>query len=310
MDSRDPTKQPNVMMGPNSSSYPTIIPPSSLITPATARFPFSSMPHHPSSAEPFNTNTSTNTNTNTVNLYDDASESKSSLLVSPDSAKKKRGRPRKISPDGNIALGLAPAATPQPVASPPGSGATELPSKKHRGRPPSSGKMQLDALGAGGTGFTAHVIVVEAGEDVAAKILAFSQQGPRIVCILSANGPINSVTLRQPAVSGSTITYEVIVGSFIAEGKKSSSDKLKSGSSVTSSQMLTFGVPATPTSPTSQGPSSESDDDDDDDDDDAPAADDDSGTFNRGPGLYNNTTQPVHNMPMYHHHLWAGQSHQ
>lgn len=39
--------------------------------------------------------------------------------------------------------------------------------------------------------------------------MAFSQQGPRTVCILSANGAICNVTLRQPAMSGGTVSYEV-----------------------------------------------------------------------------------------------------
>lgn len=46
-------------------------------------------------------------------------------------------------------------------------------------------------------------------QDVASEIMSFSQQGPRTVCILSANGAICNVTLRQPAMSGGTITYEV-----------------------------------------------------------------------------------------------------
>lgn len=62
--------------------------------------------------------------------------------------------------------------------------------------------------------------------------------------------------------------------------------------------MLTFGAPMTPTSPTSQGPSTESSDDN------------DNSPFNRGPGPYNNASQPIHNMPMYHHQLWAGQTQQ
>ncbi|KAG6480766.1 hypothetical protein ZIOFF_057352 [Zingiber officinale] len=45
-------------------------------------------------------------------------------------------------------------------------------------------------------------------QDIASKIMAFSQQGPRSVCILSANGDISDVTLRQPAISGGTVTYE------------------------------------------------------------------------------------------------------
>lgn len=41
------------------------------------------------------------------------------------------------------------------------------------------------------------------------KIISFSQQGPRGICILSANGVISNVTLRQPDSSGGTMTYEV-----------------------------------------------------------------------------------------------------
>lgn len=46
-------------------------------------------------------------------------------------------------------------------------------------------------------------------QDVSSKIMSFSQNGPRAVCILSANGAISNVTLRQPAISGGTVTYEV-----------------------------------------------------------------------------------------------------
>lgn len=46
-------------------------------------------------------------------------------------------------------------------------------------------------------------------QDIASKVMAFSQQGPRTVCILSANGAICNVTLRQPAMSGGAVNYEV-----------------------------------------------------------------------------------------------------
>jgi len=42
------------------------------------------------------------------------------------------------------------------------------------------------------------------------KIISFSQQGPRAICILSASGVISNVTLRQPDSSGGTLTYEVL----------------------------------------------------------------------------------------------------
>lgn len=41
------------------------------------------------------------------------------------------------------------------------------------------------------------------------KIISFSQQGSRAICILAANGTISNVTLRQPDSSGGTLTYEV-----------------------------------------------------------------------------------------------------
>jgi len=43
------------------------------------------------------------------------------------------------------------------------------------------------------------------------KVISFSQQGPRAICILSASGVISNVTLRQPDSSGGTLTYEVML---------------------------------------------------------------------------------------------------
>jgi len=47
-------------------------------------------------------------------------------------------------------------------------------------------------------------------QDIAMKVISFSQQGPRAICILSASGVISNVTLRQPDSSGGTLTYEVL----------------------------------------------------------------------------------------------------
>jgi len=58
-------------------------------------------------------------------------------------------------------------------------------------------------------------------QDIATKIMSFSQQGPRAVCILSANGAVSTVTLRQPATSGGTVTYEVHVMQFFLCAKTS-----------------------------------------------------------------------------------------
>ncbi|KAA3463170.1 AT-hook motif nuclear-localized protein 5-like [Gossypium australe] len=45
-------------------------------------------------------------------------------------------------------------------------------------------------------------------QDIVAKMLSFSQQRPRAVCILSGSGTVSYVTLRQPASSTPTVTYE------------------------------------------------------------------------------------------------------
>uniref|UniRef100_A0A5B7AQC7 AT-hook motif nuclear-localized protein n=1 Tax=Davidia involucrata TaxID=16924 RepID=A0A5B7AQC7_DAVIN len=123
--------------------------------------------------------------------------------------KKKRGRPRKYDSDGNLRLSY--------LSPPPGfslSPPSHFSSKRGRGRPPGSGNWQLLAsLGelfantAGGD-FTPHVVTVNTGEDVAAKILSLSQKGPRGICILSANGAVSNVTIRQPGSSGGILTYE------------------------------------------------------------------------------------------------------
>ncbi|CAN6324490.1 unnamed protein product [Urochloa humidicola] len=242
--------------------------------------------------------------------------------------RKKRGRPRKYAPDGSMALALAPISSasagggggqqPQQhggfsISSPPSD-----PNAKRRGRPPGSGKKkQFEALGSWGIAFTPHILTVKAGEDVASKIMTFSQQGPRTVCILSANGAISNVTLRQPATSGGLVTYEgrfeiislsgsfllaedgdtrsrtgglsvalagsdgrvlggcvagmlmaatpvqVVVASFIAEGKKSKPSEARKVEPMSAPppQMPTFVPPPVATSPPSEGTSSASSDD-------------------------------------------------
>eukprot|EP00249_Psilotum_nudum_P022178 c28406_g1_i1 orf=827-1960(-) len=132
-------------------------------------------------------------------------------MASGEPMRKKRGRPRKYGAEnglGKMALGLSPLST--TMGSP----------REKRGRG-SGRKAQMSALGASGQGFTPHVITIAAGEDVAMKILAFVQHGPWAVCILSANGSISNVTLRQPFNSGGTVTYEgryeilSLMGSFL-----------------------------------------------------------------------------------------------
>ncbi|KAL4323189.1 hypothetical protein GQ457_11G008020 [Hibiscus cannabinus] len=134
--------------------------------------------------------------------------------VSDSLGKKKRGRPRKYDADGNLRLPYQIV-----TASPPGftlspSSPTEFNSSKRGKLKSSTGNWQLLAsLGelfastAGGD-FTAHVVKVNTGEDVAERILSLSQKGPRVICILSANGAVSNVTIRQPGSSGGVLTFE------------------------------------------------------------------------------------------------------
>ncbi|KAK1614383.1 hypothetical protein QYE76_019900 [Lolium multiflorum] len=74
---------------------------------------------------------------------------------------------------------------------------------------PQLGTASGDVVGcASGANFTPHILNVIAGEDINMKVISFSQQGPRAICILSANGMISNVTLRQHDSLGGTVTYE------------------------------------------------------------------------------------------------------
>ncbi|KAK9143685.1 hypothetical protein Syun_013085 [Stephania yunnanensis] len=136
--------------------------------------------------------------------------------------KKKRGRPRKYGPDGTVST-LALSPMPISASAPPPQVSRISGEKQQRGRGRPTGvlnkiynKVEIDNSGgkgewvscSSGLNFTPHVITVAAGEDVTMKIISFSQQGPRAICILSANGAISNVTLRQPDSSGGTLTYE------------------------------------------------------------------------------------------------------
>ncbi|XP_037468176.1 AT-hook motif nuclear-localized protein 1-like isoform X2 [Triticum dicoccoides] len=153
---------------------------------------------------------------------------------------KKRGRPRKYGPDGSLIqpLNATPISASAPMSAAVAAGqytpaaAVGAAMKRGRGRPldfaaaaakPYHHQLQqpaqqqfgfhfssigdMVACSAGGN-FTPHIITVAPGEDVTMKVISFSQQGPRAICILSANGVISNVTLRQPDSSGGTLTYE------------------------------------------------------------------------------------------------------
>ena len=97
---------------------------------------------------------------------------------------------------------------------------------------------------------------------------------------------------------------QVVVGSFLENDKKSNNTgMLNSGSSASPSQMINFGgaaaAAAAAASPPSLGASS------------GESSADNGGSplNNRHPGMFSNSSQPIHNMQMYHQ-LWAGQTQQ
>lgn len=132
--------------------------------------------------------------------------------------KKKRGRPRKYGPDGALSRALSPI--PISSSAPPASTGNFSANKRGRGRPIGSEnkqkeKMDLDNSGdlvdcSAGTNFMTHMITVNKGEDITMKIISFTKQGPRAICIISAIGLISNATLRHPDSSGATLTYEGI----------------------------------------------------------------------------------------------------
>ncbi|KAG9135918.1 hypothetical protein Leryth_002618 [Lithospermum erythrorhizon] len=123
-----------------------------------------------------------------------------------ETVKRKRGRPRKYgTPELAAAAKRFGATGSSPVSS----------TRKGQGFSASAGvscvssrKSQFSSLGNSGQGFTPHVISVNPGEDVSQKISAFMEQSNREMCILSASGTVSSASLRQPATSGGSVTYE------------------------------------------------------------------------------------------------------
>ncbi|KAI9080179.1 hypothetical protein K1719_037857 [Acacia pycnantha] len=134
--------------------------------------------------------------------------------------KKKRGRPRKN--DENL---------PSPNSAPPGF-PTSPSSKRGRGRPRGSGKLQMLASMGGifsataGGGFIPHVLTVNPGEDVVKSITSFSPKGHRALCILSAIGAVNVVEILLPDSCGRRcVRYEGVFEIINLSGSYTYSDK-------------------------------------------------------------------------------------
>lgn len=57
--------------------------------------------------------------------------------------------------------------------------------------------------------FNSHTLCVCFCQDIASKVLSFSQQGPRATCVLSVSGAVSTATILQPSPSQGAIKYEV-----------------------------------------------------------------------------------------------------
>uniref|UniRef100_A0A161XWY7 AT-hook motif nuclear-localized protein n=1 Tax=Daucus carota subsp. sativus TaxID=79200 RepID=A0A161XWY7_DAUCS len=124
------------------------------------------------------------------------------------SVSRKRGRPKMFGPQGCMAFSSYSQLQHSNANSSPGG--SSLKARVKRGRPLGEIKQhKMEApLGSASRGFIPHVVTVQAGEDVSSKLMSFSQNVPRTICILSGSGAISTVTLRHPASSGGTTTYE------------------------------------------------------------------------------------------------------
>ncbi|KAG2239778.1 hypothetical protein Bca52824_091475 [Brassica carinata] len=130
----------------------------------------------------------------------------SSAVTAPiDPVKRKRGRPRKYDTP-------AQALAAKKLAS----SASNSSARERREQaaaagvsPPSksgSRKALSGYVGKTGQSFTPHIVNITPGEDVAQKIIQFSEQSKHEICILSASGAISNASLSHIA-TGTSVSY-------------------------------------------------------------------------------------------------------
>nr|GMD81609.1 AT-hook motif nuclear-localized protein 20-like [Ipomoea batatas] len=84
----------------------------------------------------------------------------------------------------------------------------EVGTKRPRGRPPGSKnkpKPPIFVTRDTPNGLRSHVMEIAGGSDVAESIAQFARRRQRGVCVLSGNGAVANVTLRQPAAPGAVM---------------------------------------------------------------------------------------------------------
>lgn len=105
----------------------------------------------------------------------------------------------------------------------PKEGAVEAPGRRARGRPSGSKnkpKPPIFVTRDSPNALRSHVLEVASGSDVAESIAQFARRRQRGVCVLSANGTVTNVTVRQPSAAGAVALHgrlEILslTGSFL-----------------------------------------------------------------------------------------------
>ncbi|KAG6437552.1 hypothetical protein SASPL_102471 [Salvia splendens] len=105
----------------------------------------------------------------------------------------------------------------------PKEGAVESSARRARGRPAGSKnkpKPPIFVTRDSPNALRSHVLEVASGSDVADSIAQFARRRQRGVCVLSANGTVADVTLRQPSAAGAVALpgrFEILslTGSFL-----------------------------------------------------------------------------------------------
>ncbi|EPS65852.1 hypothetical protein M569_08925, partial [Genlisea aurea] len=106
----------------------------------------------------------------------------------------------------------------------PREGAVVVPTRRARGRPPGSKnkpKPPIFVTRDSPNALRSHVLEVSGGSDIAECIAHYSRRRQRGVCVLSANGTVTNVKIRQPSAPGSVMalhgSFEILslTGSFL-----------------------------------------------------------------------------------------------
>ncbi|XP_024004147.1 AT-hook motif nuclear-localized protein 11 [Eutrema salsugineum] len=108
------------------------------------------------------------------------------------SMKRKRGRPRKYDPNANSI---------KPFGTPGESSTKRLLRKRRDGR----------SVSHGGWDFRAHMLTINTQEDIIERIMSFTQNGSRGICVLSANGAVSNVKIQPVGFNHNVLTFKNLV---------------------------------------------------------------------------------------------------